>query len=275
MDDPWRGFAAELGESGRRSRLADDWARASAPAANLDLRSGGDEEAGQWRRTASHGKYVRRPRLVPVGLVSSSADEGWRTIGRQGDRRAEPVARVTVVGPAIAAVGYYFLRTMGVNTTFLWASVFMFAAGSGLGLTMPTLEVAVQNAVEGKDLGVVTSSVMFSRTLGEGLGVAILGAVLGNELTNRLAGNALDQETTQRLVEAGEETTPSMPSGLSPEATQIVKTALSNSFSVVFLAAMVIMLAGFVVALTLPNADLDEEAPVESETDGEATHSLD
>lgn len=37
---------------------------------------------------------------------------------------------------------------------------------------------------------------MFSRTLGEGLGVAILGAVLGNQLTTRLAGNALDQDTT-------------------------------------------------------------------------------
>lgn len=53
----------------------------------------------------------------------------------------------SVVGAAIAAVGYYFLSTMDVNTTFLWASVFMFATGSGLGLTMPTLEVAVQNAV--------------------------------------------------------------------------------------------------------------------------------
>ena len=66
-----------------------------------------------------------------------------------------------------------------------------------------------------------------------------------------------------------------MLSSLSPETTQIVKIALSNSFSVVFLAAMVIMLAGFVVALTLPNADLDEEAPVGSETEGEVTYSLD
>lgn len=117
---------------------------------------------------------------------------------------------------------------------------------------------------------------MFSRTLGEGLGVAILGAVLENQLTNRLAGNALDQETAQRLVKAGERDHPvdaQWPVTRGDAGRE--KTALSNSFSVVFLAAMVIMLAGVVVALTLANADLDEEAPVESETEGEVIHSLD
>lgn len=100
------------------------------------------------------------------------------------------------------------------------------------------------------------------------------GAVLGNQLTNRLAGNTLDQATAHRLIEAGEEITPSMLAGLSPEATQVVKTALANSFSVVFLAVMLVMVAGFVVALTLPNADLDEETPVENQTEGKVTHSL-
>lgn len=181
----------------------------------------------------------------------------------------------TVAGTALAAGGYYLLSTMGVNTSLLWASAFMFVTGSGLGLTMPTLEVAVQNAVEREDLGVVTSSVMFSRTLGEGVGVAILGAVLGNQLTTHLSGNTLDESTTHRLVEAGEEITPSMIDSLSPEVAQVVITALENSFSAIFLAAMLIMATGFVVALTLPNAELGEEVPVENETREDATHSLD
>lgn len=41
------------------------------------------------------------------------------------------------------------------------------------------------------------------------------------------------------------------------------------------LAAMLDMVAGFVVALTLPNADLDKETPVENQTEGKVTHSLD
>lgn len=181
----------------------------------------------------------------------------------------------TVAGTALAAGGYYILSTMGVNTSLLWASAFMFVTGSGLGLTMPTLEVGVQNAVEREDLGVVTSSVMFSRTLGEGVGVAILGAVLGNQLSNRLTETTLDESTAQHLIEGGEEITPSMLNSLSPEAAQVVTTVLSNSFSAVFLAAAVIMVVGFVVALTLPNAELGEDVPVENETGGEATQSLD
>lgn len=62
---------------------------------------------------------------------------------------------------------------------------------------------------------------------------------------------------------------------LSPEVAQVVITALENSFSAVFLAAMLIMATGFVVALTLPNAELGEEVPVENETREDATHSLD
>lgn len=112
-------------------------------------------------------------------------------------------------------------------------------------------------------------------TISVHFGVAILDVVLGNQLTNRLAGNTLDQATAHRLIEAGEEISPSMLAGLSSEATQVVKTALANSFSVVFLPAMLVMVSGFVVALTLPNADLDEETPVENQTEGKVTHSLD
>lgn len=60
-----------------------------------------------------------------------------------------------------------------------------------------------------------------------------------------------------------------MLAGPSPGTTPIVKTALANSFRSEFTAAMAIMPAGSVVAPTLPNADLDEEAPAERETGGE------
>ena len=116
---------------------------------------------------------------------------------------------------------------------------------------------------------------MFSRTLGEGVGVAILGAVLGNQLSTRLTGTTLDESTVQHLIEGGEEITPSMLNSLSPEAAQVVTTVLSDSFSAVFLAAAVIMVVGFVVALTLSNAELSEDVPVKNETGGEATQSLD
>lgn len=43
----------------------------------------------------------------------------------------------------------------------------------------------------------------------------------------------------------------------------------------VFLAVAVIMGTGFLVALTLPNAELGDEVPAENETKGDVSNSLD
>src|SRR3546814_8661739 len=50
--------------------------------------------------------------------------------------------------------------------------------GFGLGLVMPVMLVAIQNAVEPRDMGVGTASVSFFRTMGGSFGVALYGAVL-------------------------------------------------------------------------------------------------
>ena len=83
-----------------------------------------------------------------------------------------------VVGTAVVAVGLYFLSRTAVGTGFWPFSGTLFVLGVGLGLFMQTLVVAAQNAVSQSDLGVATSTISFTRTLGGALGASVFGAVL-------------------------------------------------------------------------------------------------
>jgi len=58
----------------------------------------------------------------------------------------------------------------------------MAVLGFGLGLVMPVLVLAVQNAVHPRDLGTATSASTFFRSIGGSFGVAIFGAIFANRL---------------------------------------------------------------------------------------------
>ena len=89
----------------------------------------------------------------------------------------------------------------------------MVVLGIGLGLTMQTLVLAVQNAVSTNELGVATSSVSFFRSMGGSIGVALFGALFNNLLADRLGqtvavgeGVAFTPETVRELPAAARET---------------------------------------------------------------------
>jgi hypothetical protein len=65
------------------------------------------------------------------------------------------------------------------TTTSIWVlGAYLAVIGAGLGLTMQTLVLAVQNDSDPAELGVATSSVAFSRSLGGAIGTAIFGAIV-------------------------------------------------------------------------------------------------
>jgi EmrB/QacA subfamily drug resistance transporter len=118
--------------------------------------------------------------LVPimVGVLIASIATG-QAITRTGHYRMFPIA-----GTAVALAGMIGLTTLDAGTSVFVAGVEMFVLGLGLGMVMPTLVLAVQNAVPYEQLGVATSGATLFRSIGGSLGTAILGAVF----TSRLGG---------------------------------------------------------------------------------------
>jgi hypothetical protein len=78
--------------------------------------------------------------------------------------------------------GMFLLSRMTGQTPLWEAALFMIPLGAGLGMIMPVLVVAIQNATGHEDLGTATSSNVFFRSMGSAFGVAVFGAIVSARL---------------------------------------------------------------------------------------------
>jgi EmrB/QacA subfamily drug resistance transporter len=121
--------------------------------------------------------------LMPLtlGIVVASAGSG-QVISRIGRYKVFPI-----VGAALLTVGFWLLSHIQVGTGTAVLSWWMLVVGLGLGCILQVAVLAVQNAVDHRDLGTATSATVFFRILGGTLGTALFGAVLLNRLQHNLA----------------------------------------------------------------------------------------
>lgn len=95
-----------------------------------------------------------------------------------------------ITGMLVMAGGFLLLTTLDLDTSKLVATSFMAIIGLGMGLVMPILTLALQESFSKEELGVVTSSSQFFRSIGGTFGITMLGAVMnarsGNLLTDKL-----------------------------------------------------------------------------------------
>ena len=93
---------------------------------------------------------------------------------------------ITIAGFITMTVGFVFLSMFERETPRFWLYFDLVLIGAGLGMTMLTLLIAVQEAVERTKLGVATSLNQFSRAIGGAFGVAVMGAFLTTALAAQL-----------------------------------------------------------------------------------------
>jgi EmrB/QacA subfamily drug resistance transporter len=135
--------------------------------------------------SATRAGLLLAPMMLTLTVVSIVSG---RFLSRTG--RYKPLIRA---GPFIILIGSIGLTRLDVNAKVWHATPWMIVLGLGIGLLMPPLSVAIQNAVGYADLGVATSGNTFFRTLGQTYGVAALGAVLfatvRSDILRRLPGS--------------------------------------------------------------------------------------
>lgn len=83
-----------------------------------------------------------------------------------------------IAGLTIATLGVLSFTTLSAHSTFWDVAWRMIATGIGLGSSMPIFNLIVQNEAPHNELGVATSSVQLSRSLGSTVGTAFLGGLL-------------------------------------------------------------------------------------------------
>jgi len=203
--------------------------------------------------------------LLPmiVGLFATSISSG-QIVTRTGRYKIFPI-----LGAAVIAIGLLLLSTLGADTPYWQTAIYFFVFGAGLGFTMQIVVTVVQNAVERRDMGSATSSVIFFRSMGAAFGTAVFGAVLTSRLGHYLAeaggGGALpasagDESQIANNVQAIQ--------ALPADIKAVVVDAWVKSLHDVFLVAVPFVIIAFVAAffipeLTLKTGTTEEEAPGE------------
>lgn len=188
--------------------------------------------------------------MLPMmgGMLVSSITSG-QLISRWGRYKIFPV-----MGTAVMAIGLLLLSRMDAETTLTGASINVLVLGLGLGLVMQVLVIAVQNAVDYRDLGVATSGTTLFRLIGGSLGTAAFGAIFAAGLRSRLAA-ALPAGAAGG---EGAGLSPQMLAGMPPETRALYVDAFTGSLSTVFIAAAGIAVIGFLLALLVPERPLRE-----------------
>jgi EmrB/QacA subfamily drug resistance transporter len=181
---------------------------------------------------------------------------------------------IAIVGFIVLTTGFVFLALYERETARLWLYVDLILIGAGLGLTMLTLLIAVQQAVERTKLGVATSLNQFSRAIGGAFGVAIMGAFLTAGLAVQLNKAAVSGKTNLTVEQAAAFAAnpnalidPQAKSELAPETLDVLQQAMASSIHRVFWIGAILSALALLVAFLLPKRGDD---PTVHRTDGDA-----
>jgi EmrB/QacA subfamily drug resistance transporter len=187
---------------------------------------------------------------------------GGRLLLRTGYRM------ITILGFVVLTAGFVFLSLFQRETARVWLYFDLVLIGAGLGMTMLTLLIAVQQAVERTKLGIATSLSQFTRAIGGAFGVAVMGAFLSAGLAVQLNQAALSGNTNLTVGQAAEFAAnpnalidPQAKSQISPATLEVLQEAMAVSIHHVFWIGAIISALALGVAFLLPgnNKREDEE----------------
>jgi len=166
---------------------------------------------------------------------------------------------ITIVGFIILTVGFVFLALFQREMPRFWLYLDLVLIGAGLGLTMLTLLIAVQQAVDRTKLGVATSLNQFSRAIGGAFGVAIMGAFLTAGLATELNKAALSGNSNLTVERAAEFAAnpnalidPQAKANLAEGTLEVLQTAMATSIHRVFWIGAILSALALMVSLLLP-----------------------
>ncbi|MCL3992524.1 MFS transporter [Streptomyces lavenduligriseus] len=188
--------------------------------------------------------------MLPMmaGIVGASII-GGHLISHTGRYRIYPV-----LGSAVSVVGMWLLSRLQTDTPRLHYSVWMAVLGTGIGLVMPVLVLAVQNSVRPADLGSATSANNYFRQIGGSVGAAVFGTLFAQRLTSALRAE-LPPGTGTRLP-AADSITPQLVHALPPALRDAYIRAYADAMPRVFLYLVPVLALGLLIACFLKEKPL-------------------
>ncbi|MDB5915679.1 MAG: drug resistance transporter, EmrB/QacA subfamily [Ramlibacter sp.] len=190
--------------------------------------------------------------MLPLiaGMLTSSIVSG-QLISRTGRYRHFPI-----IGTGLMTGALFGLSTVHADSGLPFILVMALLLGMGIGLVMQVLVIAVQNAVDYRDLGVATAGATLFRSIGGAVGTAALGAVF----TAALAGGLPAATEIPNLQEIAR---------MEPAARAAYAGLFAHAMATVFAVAGAIGLIGFAISWLLPQQQLRDTVAAASGDVGE------
>ena len=187
-----------------------------------------------------------------VGLFVTSIGSGI-LITRTGRYKIFPI-----IGAAVLVVALFLLARITPTMPYPELAAYMFLMGAGLGFTMQTIMVAVQNAVEFRDMGAATGATTFFRQIGGAIGAALFGSILANRLATHIATQLSGMPNAAEAAGAGAIDANSIEGirALPDPIRGLVEAGFTQAIADVFLAAMPFVAVALIVSLFLKEIPL-------------------
>ncbi|MGW5070523.1 MFS transporter [Streptomyces cyaneofuscatus] len=192
-----------------------------------------------------------------LGIVGGSIVSG-QLITRTGRYRVYPI-----VGSAVSVVGMWLLSGLERGTSRLEYSLWQAVLGTGIGLVMSVLVLAVQNSVRPADLGTATSANNYFRQIGGSVGAAIFGTLFAGRLSD-----ALDLRLpTGVTLPAPESITPQIVHAMEPALRDAYIQAYVDAMPRIFLYLVPVLVLGLILAFFLKEKPLVSHHSPEAATE--------
>jgi EmrB/QacA subfamily drug resistance transporter len=202
-------------------------------------------------------------RMLPqmIGVTAATFGIG-RLIARTGRYKPFPI-----IGSIVSVIGLLGVAQITGSTPYLWLVVPMIFMGFGAASIFTTTSIASQNAAEMRDLGVVTATVMFVRSLGGAIGMATFGTVLNSTIRTEIPRRIdIAEEEAAGLIRIPEEI-----ARLPEAARRAVVDSVALGVSRIYWICAGVMMCAVVVAVLLPERPLKLRAGLSDAMEETAT----
>ncbi len=195
--------------------------------------------------------------MVPMvaGILTMSIFAG-QMITRTGRYKIFPIA-----GSVLIIIALLLLSQLAVDTPYWQVAIYAIIFGSGLGLSMQPIMVAVQNAIQMRDMGVATSSMTFTRSLGAAIGTAMFGAILNSRLASHLADSMASQGVDPSQMDTSATSNIQAMQDLAEPVRSLVLGAYTASLTDLFMVAVPFVVVALAVAFLLREIPLRSGMP--------------
>lgn len=211
------------------------------------------------------------PLFIQVALNTSATEAGaaltpmiigWVIASVIGGRWLLRIGYLTLVigGTLSLTIGAFLLSQMGGHASRFYILSSLTLMGIGMGMSIPAFLIVVQSTVQRHMLGIATSTIQFTRTIGGTVGVSVMGAVLSVGLATQLSAAGLDPATVSvdNLLEG-------LGAASSAELAITLREALALATQNVFLVSFIAAALGLVTTFFTPRGLLAGAGATHSE----------